>query len=328
MITTKTHWTSVICIVLAVTLSTVSNRVAAADEPHLKRPTLENPDPNGVIEWTRKVYSNGKWNATPDVAHWRGNYYVCINKGNVHNGMDGPAIVLRSSDLKKWDLVYTTTNAPANGSAVDCKLLALRDRLILYYVYMDRRDAGNYSETRVVYTGDGKSWSASQRVYEPGHNFWKPKLHDGLVYVASDYINAGRDGRVSAADENNPKLFRIDLLRSKDGLRWEKVGTIQKDAPWSITETSLVFRPDGELWAFTRQDFLSRSRPPYKDWTNDRAHIMGGGIAGPAMIGIGNDVYLAGRFYSYLAEHGPQRGLRSVRIHRRLADAVVRGHGL
>jgi hypothetical protein len=299
-------WTSVIRVVLgAFLLTVVSNREVAADEPRLKTPTLENSDPNGVIEWTRRVYSNGKWNATPDIAHWRENYYVCVNEGTVHNGMDGPAIVLRSSNLQEWDLVYTTTGAPANGSAVDCKLLALPDRLVVYYVYMNREGGDNYSETRAVYTEDGKKWSASQRVYEPGHNLWKPKLYDGLVYVASDYINAGRDGRVTAADENNPKLFRIDLLRSKDGLTWEKVSTIQKDAPWSITETSLVVRPDGELWAFTRQDFLSRSRPPYKDWTNERAHILGGGIAGPAMIALGDDVYLAGRFYSYLAKHGP-----------------------
>ena len=32
---------------------------------------------------------------------------------------------------------------------------------------------------------------------------------------------------------------------------------------------------------------------------------MGGGIAGPEMIALGDEVYLAGRFYSYLAKHGP-----------------------
>ena len=319
MITCKTPWwTTVIRLVLGAILSTaVNNRAVAADRPRLEPPRLEHSDPNGVIEWTRKVYSNGQWNATPDIAHWRGHYYVCINKGTIHNGMDGPGIVLRSADLKQWDLVYTTTGSPGNGSAVDCKLLALPGRLVLYYVYMRREvdpqdplgaqqpDARNYAETRAVYTEDGKRWSKSQRVYKPGHNFWKPKVRDGVVYVTSDFVDAGRTEYITAAEEQNAKLFRIDLLRSTDGLKWKKVSTILKDAPWPVTETALTFRPDGELWAFTRQDFLSRSRPPYTEWTSARAHIAGGGIAGPEMIAIGDDVYLAGRFYAYLANHGP-----------------------
>ena len=319
MMTFNTRYgTSVIRLVFgAILLTAVSNREVAADSPRLESPTLENSDPNGVIEWTRKIYSNGKWNATPDIAHWRGNYYVCINKGTIHNGLDGPGIVLRSSNLKYWELIYTTTGSPENGSAVDCKLLALPDRLVLYYVYMRREvdprnplgeqkpDARNYAETRAVYTEDGRNWSGSQRIYEPGHNFWKPKVRDGVIYVASDYVDAGRTEYITAAEERNPKLFRIDLLRSTDGIKWRKVSTILEDAPWSVTETALAFRPDGELWAFTRQDFLSRSRPPYKDWTSKRAHIVGGGIAGPEMIAVGDDVYLAGRFYAYLAKHGP-----------------------
>ena len=63
-----------------------------------------------------------------------------------------------------------------------------------------------------------------------------------------------------------------------------------------MTETELVFWPDGELWALTRQNVLSRAYPPYSDWTNWTLGIDGGGIAGPAMIRIGNGVYAAGRF--------------------------------
>ena len=78
-----------------------------------------------------------------------------------------PDIVLRSSNLKEWEHVYTTTGPPANGSAVEGKLLALPNRLILYYLYMHRPgemepslplpkpDVRNYVETRAVYTEDG-----------------------------------------------------------------------------------------------------------------------------------------------------------------------------
>ena len=81
-----------------------------------------------------------------------------------------------------------------------------------------------------------------------------------------------------------------------------------KDLPGgfrNLTETALAFRPDGELWAFTRQNFFSRSHPPYRDWTVESADIVGGGIGGPEMIAIGSDVYLAGRFLGYLKNHGP-----------------------
>ena len=301
--------TPVIRLVLGATLLTaVSNRGVMAE-----RPSLERPDPNGVIEWTRKIYENGKWNATPDIAYWRGHYYVCINQGMMHNGADGPGIVLRSSNLKDWDHVYTTTGPPANGSASDCKLLALPDRLIFYYLYYNREnyprpqkpDDRNYVETRAVYTDDGQSWSKSQRVYEPLQNFWKPKVYNGVIYVASDYVDVGRTDYITQAEEQTPSLYRVDLLSSTDGLNWKKVSTIHKDPPHPITETALAFRPDGELWAIIRQNFLLRSRPPYRDWTVESADIMGGGIGGPEVIAIGNDVYVAGRFLGYLVNHGP-----------------------
>jgi len=280
-------------------------------------PTLENSDPNGLIEWTRKVYSNGKWNAAPDIAHWRGNYYVVVNQGTFHPGLHGPGIVLRSSNLKEWEHIYTTTGPPANGSAVDCKLLALPDRLIFYYLYMHRLgemepslplpkpDVRNYVETRAVYTEDGQSWSNSQRVYEPLYNFWKPKVHNGVIYMAGDTFNVGRTDYVTAAEEANPSLYRVDLFRSADGLDWEKVSTILKgNAHFPITETAITFLPDGELFAFTRQNFISRSKPPYTTWTNEYAKMPSGGIGGPSLIALGNDIYVSGRYYGYLKDHG------------------------
>tara|TARA_B100000809_G_scaffold117121_1_gene115390 strand:- start:974 stop:1444 length:471 start_codon:yes stop_codon:yes gene_type:complete len=119
-------------------------------------PSLDNPDPNNLIEWTRRIYTNGQWNATPDIAYWKGHYYVAINQGRFHNGWDDPAIVIRSTDLNEWEQVHTT-----DTDAVDCKLFPLGDRLIFYYL-MQRRsgdphslkaqqpDEQNYIETRAT----------------------------------------------------------------------------------------------------------------------------------------------------------------------------------
>jgi len=301
-------------LILAVVLvATVGQNLVA------KGPGLERPDPHGIIEWTRKVYSNGKWNGSPDIAHWKGNYYVVVNQGSVHPGTDGPAIVLRSSNLNKWEQIHTT-----NGSAVDCKLLALPSRLIFYYLYMKRQgdplsvqkpDAGNYVETRAIYTDDGENWSKPKRMYHRLHNFWRPKIFHGVVYVASDTIDVGRSTYLTRAEEQNYRLYRVDLLSSTDGLHWKKVSTLLKGNPhFPITEVELVFRPDGQMWAFTRQNIFSRSLPPYLHWTNQPAGIMGGGIGGPSMIAVGNDVFLAGRFYGYLKNHGPPESPQTNKI--------------
>ena len=61
---------------LTLFLVTGMNRVIAAESP-----SLENSDPNRIIQWTRKIYSNGKWNGSPDISYWRGHYYVAINQG-------------------------------------------------------------------------------------------------------------------------------------------------------------------------------------------------------------------------------------------------------
>ena len=243
-------------------------------------PTLETPDPHGIVEWVRTIYADGAWNGTPDIAHWRGDYYVVVNQGKVHPGEDGPGIVLRSSNLQEWEHIYTTS-----GSAVDCKLLALPERLMFYYLHWEIGE-DRYVESRVVYTEDGRRWSGPRRVHQPQHNFWRPKVHDGVIYVASDTSSS-----------------RVDLLRSADGFVWEKVSTIVEQSagprayyPWKVTETELVFWPDGELWALTRQNVLSRAYPPYAEWTHWTLGIEGGGIAGPSMLRVGGDVYAAGRF--------------------------------
>ena len=268
---------------------------ASSSEGTAESPSIESPDPQGIVEWVRNIYADGAWNATPDIAHWQGNYYVVVNQGNVHPGHDGPGMVLRSSNLQEWEQIYTTS-----GSAVDCKLLALPDRLMFYYLYWELGEDRNYVETRVVYTEDGQSWSEPQRVHEPLHNFWRPRVHDGVIYVASDTLNIGRSDYQTPAEEANPDLYRVDLLRSTDGLAWEKVSTIvagKGRGQWGsgVTETEIVFRPDGELWALVRQNILARACPPYLDWTIWTAGT--GKIGGPAMICIGNDLYAGGRFY-------------------------------
>ena len=205
---------------------------------------------------------------------------------------------------------------PTDTDGVDCKLFALDDRLICYYLLQRRAgdpeslepqkpDEQNYIETRATYTDDGTSWSKSQRLYKPLANLWRPKVHDGTIYIANDYVALDRSDYITAAEEQNSKLYRIELLRSQDGLNWEPVSLMLKGNPYfNVTETAIAFLPDGELFAFTRQNFISRSKPPYTQWTNQSAQMASGGIGGPSLIAFGNDIYVSGRYYGYLKDHG------------------------
>jgi len=262
--------------------------IASSGEGTAEGASVSRSDPHGIVEWGRRIYADGMHNAWPDIAYWRGNYYVVFTRGTAHN-TEGVGMVLRSSNLRDWEHIYTTSSSSLGG---DCKLLALPERLMLYYVvYHDPQHEGDV-ETQAVYTEDGQNWSEPQRVYEPRYNFWGPKVHNGLIYVAADI------------EEDN--LQRVELLRSADGLAWEKVSTIvegsQSQVGGKVTETAIAFWPDGELWALTRQNILSRARPPYTNWTNEPAFPEGNPwIGGPGMIRIGNDIYAAGRTYPVVA---------------------------
>jgi hypothetical protein len=293
----------VVCSGLAVILVVVMSLEVTAAEP-----TLKNSDPNELIEWTRKIFSDGKWNATPDITYWRGHYYVAINQGKKHNGLNGQSIVIRSSDLVKWERVHAT-----DRPSVDCKFLALPERLMLYHLFQQRADVSkpqgpdnrNYIETRVTVTEDGTDWSESKLVYKPLQNLWRPKVHNGVIYVANDFMKLGRSDYVTAEEEANPLLYHVELLCSSDGFEWDPVSTILKGNPhFPITETAIAFLPDGELFAFTRQNFISRSKPPYTTWTNENAKMASGGIGGPSLITFGNDLFVSGRYYGYLKDHG------------------------
>ncbi len=263
-----------------------------------------------VIENVECIHSDDRHDIAPDITEWNDRYYVAFSSGSHHLIEDHVGIVLRSSDLKQWEKVLETAY-----QARDIKLVALPDRLLMYHMYYDypeTRESGyverftkgektehktGYVEARVTVTGDGKRWSEPRRVYEPYHNLWRPKIHDGEIYAASDWFNAeGIEVRDAGWYHGGGPAERrlVDLLCSPDGVEWNKVSTIVQGG--GHTETEILFVSNSELWAISRSDGFYRAKPPYKEW---RYTQLIDRIAGPAMIKVSGTIYAAGRYHGF-----------------------------
>ena len=229
--------------------------------------------PEILFESVQKVYSDGKWNGRPAIEFWQGQYYIFFRSGFKHGLDDGSIVALRSkSDAPRdWSTV-PIIDSPDNEAEVH--VLATPQRLFAYLV-MENTVSGEVTGSTVIYTDDGVHWSQPQPVYSAGFSVWKPRSHKGVHYVAADVPG------------DNP---RVELLKSSDGLKWEKVSNILQEGK-SMTETDLVFLKDSTLLALTRQGRLSRSRPPYTEWTNHNCSFLGG----PALCRVGDTVLASGR---------------------------------
>jgi len=261
-------------------------------------PSWVEVDPT-IVESVRLIYADGRHNIAPDIIKWKDDYYLTFSNGSNHKQWDHHSIVMRSDNLQDWKKIYTTPH-----KARDSFFVALPNRLLMYHIcYHNPEDKDHgWVETQVIYTDDGKTWSNPQRVHERGYNFWRPKIHNERIYVAVDTLIQEDGTKPDVAEEGGGcGDRRIMLLESRDGLSWTEVSMITRTG----TETEIHFRPDGELWAITRSQWFSRAKPPYKQWRNDRLPD-GHGFAGPAMIEVHDNVYVAGRYYSLPRDKGRQ----------------------
>jgi hypothetical protein len=254
-------------------------------------------DPD-IIESTSLVYADGRHNIAPDVTEWKGYYYLTFSNGSNHLKWDHQCVILRSKNLRDWHKIQTTAY-PARDSF----LVARADQLLLYYIFYDPDPDGELGpqvETRMISSVDGLNWSSPQRQFQPLHNFWRPKMHDNEIYTASDYLDTTNLQNIPIDWYHGMSEHRrVDLLRSPNGLEWTTVSNI---VTGPFTETELLFRANNELWALSRPRTLSRTSPPYQDWSH--AELPEDIIGGPALIELQGTVYLAGRRYSSRTSEG------------------------
>jgi len=239
-----------------------------------------------IVE-VRKVFDDGRHNAFTDLIWWRGELYLTFRSATDHMSRDGCIRILRSPDSGAWE--------PAAILNTECddrdpKFLATPERLFLYspgWLPGEGHETELRRATVVANTDDGASWSDFEPCVEPNVTFWRPRTFGGAHYVAA-YSSAPRREDMAS--------WRVQLLRSRDGLTWEEVSVIHPGH--GANETSLSFAPDGTLTALVRRGeqpglpAICRARPPYEEWQCASAQRF---LQGPMLERIGQRMLVVGR---------------------------------
>ncbi len=202
----------------------------------------------------RKVFSNGRHNAFTAMRRFKGGLYLAFRAGDSHNSPTADVLVLTSKDGKEWRQAHVFDLAKDDR---DPQMVATDERLCLYVPAMN----GKELHTWLQHTTDGITWSQPVKIYQPQFILWKPVIHDGIYYAAAHKKDETSGG----------KGREVHLVRSANGVKWEKVSTIRA-GNWE-SETTLFFDGRHHATAFLRQKYGSpqaqilESDPPYTVWS-------------------------------------------------------------
>ena len=216
--------------------------------------------PSPTVVSVARIWDGGAHNAFTDLIRWRDRWYCAFREGDDHVGGDGRIRVLVSTDGETW-----TSAAVVGAAGIDLRDPKLSvtpdDRLMIVAggsVYEGKRNLGR--QPRVMFSPDGTTWSAPQRVLEEGDWLWRVTWHDGRAYGASYKALPGPSSE-----------WELTLVSSTDGRAFDRVTALS--VPGRPNETTLRFMPDGEMVALVRREagdrlaWVGRSRAPYTTWT-------------------------------------------------------------
>jgi len=265
------------------------------------------------INWVRTVYEDGRHNAFTDVKLFQGRWYVCFRSATSHAGMDGVIRVIASDDLEQWEEVALLSTVLDDR---DPKFAVYEDTLWVLAPtrtpHWDRSEHRGRASWRFQSVGwssaDGRSWSAGT-VLEPidhRHRFWRPRAHDGAMWVALHCTNAPEG-----------VLEHSALWRTTEMAKWQFVSMIHEGD--YANETDIEFLDDGTLVAFVRREDaggagtpFKTSRPPYTEWEQ---HDQPLDVRGPMLAQADGMLYVVGRYLEPRAEEeGSYRDTRLYRV--------------
>ncbi|MFN0197475.1 MAG: hypothetical protein ACKVT0_12080 [Planctomycetaceae bacterium] len=227
----------------------------------------------------RTVVANGKHNAFTALVKWKDAFWLSFREATDHGSGDGDLILLKSSDAETWMEAKRLNIVPDDR---DPQLLIADDRLI----WFDPGLEGKQLTTFATWTDDGETWSEPIPVYEPQFILWKPLAVESGYYATAHY----------KADVSGGVGRKVHLIKSADGLKWEKVSTI-RERKWE-SETTLYFPEPDRAVAFLRQKYGSppgsilESQAPFTEWTERDAGVH---LSGHSVHTIDGVTYLLSR---------------------------------
>ncbi|HNU91962.1 MAG TPA: sialidase family protein [Spirochaetota bacterium] len=282
------------------------------------RPNAARVEPSLKLE-TWSAVSDGMHNSNTDMIFWKGNFYLVHANSPYHFATEKCRLMLwRSGDARSWEKL-SEVNIPGEDIR-DPKLVPMAGRLFLYVLKSTRFIAEPYS-TALRTSADGKEWTPLIDIEPEGWLFWRPKTRDGRTWYAPAYWH---------------EHGRSILLKSFDGLRWERVSAIHEGG-WN-DETAIEFLPDGRLLATARLEgsdswlgderastLIATAAPPYTSWKSVESRVTR--LDGPALFSYNGNLYAVGRhnpdppgFFSY---YGSILARKRTALYRVLKDRLV-----
>lgn len=241
----------------------------------------------------RKIWDKAEHCAFTDLMWFKNGYYCTFREGSGHiPGTDGVIRILKSSDGKQWtDLALLKKKG---YDLRDPKLSITPDGRIMVMmggsIYAEEKLMGR---TPHVSFSDmsGEHFSAPEKiVIDPeivswGDWTWRVTWYEGVGYTM--------DYQIGPEERQGPTAMY--LLRTKDGVSYEKVSKIELDG--FPNEATLRFDRTGRMFALIRRDLgdkmgiIAQSEPPYSFWTYTPLNYR---LGGPNFLFDGDGRMIAG----------------------------------
>lgn len=212
----------------------------------------------------QKVWDLAPHNALTDLNRFCESWYCTFREGEQHVEGDNGKIRL----LKDWQPVALFEEEGVDLR--DPKLSITPDGMLM--LLMEGVTEAT-RQPRVTFSPDGLHWSPLKPILLEGDWLWRVTWHLGKAYGAS-YVQSDPNDRY--------KEWDLTLYESDDGIDYRSI--VEWEIPGYPNETTLRFRPSGEMVALVRREqkpdraaWLGKSTPPYRKWEWESLEMAVGG---------------------------------------------------
>jgi hypothetical protein len=226
----------------------------------------------------QRIWDQAPHSAFGDLSRFQ-NRWVCVfREGDGHmpkpgGAGDGKLRVLTSADGNTW--TSAALIAEAGIDLRDPHLSVTPTGRLMIVAGGSQYPNGVYQgrQPRVMFSDDTKTWSRPQPVLEAGHWLWRVTWHNGVAWGVTKF------GSPNKEIAENPR--RANLVRSRDGVKWETVARL--DVP-GADESTVRFQRDGRMAILMRTNSLTDDKAsigwsdaPYTawHWTKQDVHVGG-----------------------------------------------------
>jgi hypothetical protein len=203
---------------------------------------------------TNRIFADGKHNAFPGAVFFKGAYYISFRSGSDHISFDGSITVIRSEDLKNWEV-----SAEIHMDSIDLRdtaMIAHDGRILLYTGY--RAENLKKRQTAIYSSCDGVSFKKEKDCDALcDYWLWSVVFFNGEFYAAAYTICDDYFYRHKAS-----------VFKSANGVDFDLLCEI----PAPGGEPSIDMSPDGTMHVLVRNDkngsfpHLAKAKAPYNEF--------------------------------------------------------------